>query len=91
MTTNITTIQTADGTAKIDSKLFIGYNQEALEILEKISELQKDFKEVVETVAENTGLKKPKVSKYFKERFKDSTKQTTQVGELFAKLDEVLN
>ena len=90
MEQQITTIVTPDGTIKVDAKLFAGYNKEALEVLEQISELTKDYKQIVLTVSENTGMKKSKASKYFKERFKESTKDVTAVGELFSVLDGVL-
>ena len=78
------------GSATIDSKLFTAYLQEAFEMLEKIEETGKDFKEWVETVAETTKLDKKYVSKYAKARYKDSTKETTELGELFSSLDEAL-
>lgn len=87
----ITTIETTDGVAKIDSKLFAGYNSEAQELLRKIAELTDEFKLIVETVAESTGLKKAKVSKFFKSRFAESTEVPAQEGELFAALDSVLD
>lgn len=88
--TQVTTIDFAEGAIKIDAKLFAGYNSEALDVLDKISELKKDFAEIVETVAENTGMKKAKVAKYFNERFTDKTKATAQLGELFAQIDEII-
>lgn len=89
--TNVTTITTPDGDVTINSELFTGYNQEAQILLRKINNLQEEFKLVVEAVADATKMKKAKVSKYYKERFKDSTKETSATGELFAKLDEILN
>jgi ABC-type Zn uptake system ZnuABC Zn-binding protein ZnuA len=85
-----TTINTSEGVVNINSDLFKGYNKEAHEILEKISELQKDLKEIVETASETTGLKKPKVAKYFKERYNEATKVTKETGELFAQLDSII-
>lgn len=90
MTQHTTSISTSEGTATIDSKLFKGYNQEAHKILEDISELQKDFKEVVESASNGTNLKKPKIAAYFKAHFKEATKATKEQGELFSQLDEIL-
>lgn len=88
--THITTIDTSAGTVTIEAKKFQEYNRAAHDILEQISELQKDFKEVIEAAADGTGLKKPKVAKYFKERYKAATKATKETGELFAQLDSIL-
>lgn len=90
MTQHTTTISTSEGTATIDSKLFKEYNKEAHAVLEKISELQKDFKEIIESAADGTNLKKPKIAAYFKARFKEATKATKEQGELFAQLDEIM-
>jgi len=87
----ITTIETTDGVAKIDSQLFAGYNSEAQEVLRKIANLTDDYKLIVETVAETTGLKKPKVSKFFKARYAESTELPAQEGELFLALNDVLD
>jgi predicted solute-binding protein len=76
--------------AVIDSKVFTGYTQESYELLDKVSELNKDFKELVETVAETTGLEKKIVSKYLKARYKEQTKDASELGIVFDKLDEIL-
>lgn len=90
MTNKISTIDTSEGTITINSELFTGYYQEALSVLDAIAESTKDFNEIVETVAENTGMKKAKVAKYFKERFAEKTKATKEIGELFGTLDELM-
>lgn len=90
MTQHVTTIDTSDGTATIDQELFQGYLKEAYEHLTAIEEATEMFKEVVETVAENTGIKKNKVSKYLKQRFEAKTKETKELGELFQNLDDIL-
>jgi predicted solute-binding protein len=82
-----TTIATKDGTVKIDSALFQGYTDEAFEYLEAIADAQTKFKEVVETVAETTGLKKPIVAKYLKARFEQKTKDAKDLGNLYSALD----
>jgi len=83
---SVTTINNAT----IDSRVFTGYTQESYEILDKISELGKDFKELVETVAETTKLEKKVVSKYFKARFKEATKEPSELAVVFEQLDEIL-
>lgn len=90
MTQHVTTIETTDGTATINQELFQGYLKEAYEYLTEIANATELFKEVVETVAENTGLKKNKVSKYIKQRFEAKTKETKELGELFQNLDNIL-
>jgi predicted solute-binding protein len=87
---NIATIETAEGVVKIDEQLFKSYIREAFEHLGAIEQADSLFKEVVETVSETTGIKKSKVSKYFKERFAAKTKATKELGVLFEKLDEVV-
>lgn len=88
--TQVTTIETSEGVAKIDADLFQGYLKEAFEHLDDVKEVQKSYKEVVETVAETTGLKKATVNKYFKQRHKAETAKTKALGELFSMLDEVV-
>lgn len=87
---NVVTLDFEGKNVKIDQDLFQGYLKEAFEHLGVIEEADGLFKEVVETVAETTGLKKARVSKYFKERFAAKTKATKELGELFGKLDEVV-
>lgn len=87
---NIVTLDTSEGTATVDQELFQGYLKEAFEHLGAMEEAESLFKEVVETVAETTKLKKSHVSKYMKERFAASTKKTKELGTLFSKLDEVV-
>lgn len=89
--TKVTTIETADGNIRLDSDVLTGYNQRAHNLLEQISELEKDLKEVVEEAAEETKLKKGVLNKYFKARFKFKTKAAKAEGELFATLDGVLD
>lgn len=86
---NITT--TFDGTTvTIDEKLFQGYNSEALEYLREAAEQMENFKDVVETVAETTGLKKAKVSKFFKDRYAQKIKEGSETAALFETLESVL-
>ena len=90
MTQQITTISTSNGTVTINSELFQGYLEEAFDHLGTIEEAQGFFKEVVETVAENTKLEKKVVSKYLKQRHAAKTKETKELGELFQNLDNIL-
>ena len=87
---SILSIEVNGASVTINSEVFTGYTQESYRILDEIAELNKDFKELVETVAENTNLEKKDVSKYLKARFKESTKEPKQQGELFEALDNVL-
>jgi hypothetical protein len=86
--TQITTIETKTGNVTINAALFQGYIEEAFDHLDAAAEAQELFKEVVETVAETTGLKKAIVSKYLKARHAAATKQTKELGELFTALDD---
>ena len=87
---NITT--TFDGTTvTIDEKLFQGYNSEALALLSEADGIMQNFKDVVETVAETTGLKKAKVSKFFKDRYAQKIKEGSETAALFETLESVLS
>lgn len=85
-----TTIATKDGTVKIDSALFQGYTDEAFEYLKEIATQAENFKSVVETVAETTGLKKAFVSKYLKARFEEKTKDAKDLGNLYEAIDKAV-
>lgn len=89
--TNIVTIETSDGVARIDDEKLLAYWQEAAEHLGEIEAAQERFKEIVEEFAKEAKLKKSTVSKYFKERHAVKTKQTKEIGNIFTKLDEVLS
>jgi hypothetical protein len=85
-----TTIATKDGNVTIDAALFQAYTEEAFEYLETIVEATDHFKELVETVEETTGLKKATVAKYLKARHAEKTKETKELGNLFAALDDAV-
>ena len=86
--TNVTTIETKAGKVTIKEELFKGYVNESFEYLQAIAHNQTLLKELVETVAETTGMKKGVVSKYLKQRFEDKTNETKDLGNLFEQLDE---
>lgn len=88
--THITSIDTPAGTATIDTKVFTHYTKESHDILEQISELNKDFKELIITIAETTHLDKGVVSKYMKARHKEATKEAKALGDVFDTLDSIL-
>jgi hypothetical protein len=88
--TYITSIDTPAGTATIDTKVFTHYTKESHDLLESISELTKDFKDLVETVSETTKLDKGIVGKYLKARYKESTKEAKDLGDVFSTLDGIL-
>lgn len=88
--TNKITIQTAEGTATIDAKLFRGYWDEAFELLREQEAAKNNLKGVVEVVADATGLKKTSVNKFFKARFADKLAAQSETSELFEQLDEIL-
>ena len=74
----------------IDSQVFLEYTQESYRILSDIVDKNTEFKYLVETISETTKLEKKDVSKYLKARFKESTKEPKQQGELFESLDAIL-
>lgn len=85
--TNVVSIDTKDGKATINGELFQGYLDEAYGYLDKIAEEEEKFKEVIETVAETTGLKPAIVKKYIKARYEAKTKATKELGEIFTAID----
>lgn len=74
----------------VDPKLLQGYYDEAEKFLAEEAEQKANFKDTVETVSETTKLPKRLVSKYFKAKYKESTKVDKEVGEVFGILDDVL-
>jgi hypothetical protein len=88
--TNVVSIEFDGKNVQIDQEMFQEYLKEAFEHLATIEEADQQFKEVVETVSETTGLKKAKVSKYLKERHAAKTKATRELGQLFEALDDVV-
>jgi predicted solute-binding protein len=89
--TKVTTIDTKDGTVTINLDDFIGFNQEAMEALGQEEAAKQQFKDIVAEAAGKTGMKKGKISKYFRARFAAKTKEATELGELFEKLDEAIS
>lgn len=74
MTENTTSqqvgIPTPEGVKNVDPELLKGYRDEAFNHLNAEADAKEKFKEVVETVSETTGLKKPLISKWLKTHFK---------------------
>lgn len=89
--TTVATIDTAEGTITLNSDDMKDSNKESIRILSEIAALQEEFKEHVEAVAEKIGMKKGKLTKYFKARFNAQTKALTEQGEVFGKIDELLD
>lgn len=75
---------------EIDGELFKGYRQEAFEHLDSKKNADALFKEVVETVAETTGLKKGVVSKYLKTSYEAKLKAMQEEADLFSTIDEAV-
>lgn len=84
------TITTADGSKEIDPALFSQYKDEAFGYLDTLEEAKGALKEVIETLAESTGLKKGLISKYLKARHAEKTKDAIAEGKTFAELDEAV-
>lgn len=84
-------INTEAGTATIESRVFTGYSQEAHQALQNMADATAKYKEVVDTVAENTKLKKGVVSKYFKLKYREKTSTAVEEGEIFKVLSEITN
>lgn len=92
MTTAQIKFQTTDGNeVTIDPKVVNAYYARAAAQLKAARDAADEFKAIVETVSETTGLAKKHVSKYFKAKFKSATKVDKDIGELFATLDDALS
>jgi len=77
--------------AVVDTDKFRGYNEEAQRILNEQELLKEDYKILIDTVANETKIKKGDVSKYFKARAKFKSKEEVKKGELFEALDSALD
>lgn len=84
------TIPTAAGNKDIDPALFAQYKDEAFGYLDTLEEAKGNLKEVIETLAESTGLTKGLVSKYLKARHAEKTADNIAEGKTFAALDEAV-
>jgi len=73
---------------EIDVALFNAYQQEAFLHLRTLEGAKEQLKEVVETMAETTGLPKTLLSKYLKAKYAEKTKELSEVGKCFEALDE---
>ena len=80
-------IPTEDGVKNIPPDMLNQYRKDAFEALEKETKAKSEFKELVETVEEVTGIKKGVISKWFKARFKDETEKVSALGKTFEALD----
>lgn len=76
---------------KIDHKKLQEFTKRAHNLLESSAEITLDFKELCDEANKTTGIEKKNLSKYFKSRYKVSTKEATELGELFAHLDSVVD
>lgn len=74
----------------VDPKLMRGYYSEAAKALKAEADAKVEFKDIIETVVENTGLSKRLASKYFKAKYKQATSTDKEIGEVFETLDEAL-
>lgn len=81
-------IEIGSNTVEVNVEVFKGYQEEVFGYLNAEAEAKKNFKEAVETVAETTGIDKKVLTKYFKAKYKAKTKEQSELGEVFAALDE---
>jgi len=81
-------IQTTEGTVNVNAELLRAYYTEASELLQSEADAKEQFKEVIEAQAEAMNIDKKTLTKYFKARFKEATKEASQQGQVFAQLDE---
>jgi predicted solute-binding protein len=87
---NMVTVETEDGSVEFDAEVFNAYKDEAFTHLAAEAEAKTLVKEVIETLAETTGLDKKLVGKYLKAAYKAKTKEQRQLGEAFAAIDAAL-
>jgi predicted solute-binding protein len=67
------------------------YTDDSFRILNAAESYKTEFTDMVAAAAEKTGLPKKVLSKYFKARFKEATKEATEQGEIFEALDRALD
>lgn len=77
--------------ATFSSEELVGFLQRGLNLLDTSREAMLDFKELVEEAATKTKLEKKVVSKFFKSRFADKTKDVVKEGEVFAVLNDAVD
>ena len=80
-------IETKNGTVEVNAELLTGYLQEASTHYAAIDAAKTDLKLIGDALSEKTGLKASLIMKYAKAKYDDSTKATTELGELFEQLD----
>ena len=83
-------IPSPDGSRDIDVALFSGYKDEANEYFRTLEDAAEELKELIDTIAKSTGLKKGFVKKYLKARYDEKTEAAVAEGKGFAALDEAL-
>jgi uncharacterized protein (UPF0335 family) len=81
-------IQTTEGTVNVNAELLRTYYTEASELLKNEADAKEQFKDAIEAQAEALGVDKKVLTKYFKARFKEATKEASQQGKVFEQLDE---
>jgi predicted solute-binding protein len=84
-------LDTVEGNVTLNSDEMQAFTRRSTQILSEVEALNEDFKVLVQEMADATKLKKPKVSKYLKQRYTYKTKETKQLGELFSTLDDVVD
>lgn len=77
-------------TVTVDSDLLAGYIKESNEHLEAINEANEQLKLIGEALEEKTGIKAGTIIKYIKARYKEKTKEATEIGEIFGAIDNAL-
>jgi hypothetical protein len=81
------TINTPSGPIEVSQELLNGYIEEAANHYAAMASAKADLKLIGEALEEKTGLKASTILKYAKAKYDDSTKATTELGELFEQLD----
>lgn len=75
---------------EFDPELFREYQEEAFGYLNEIDEQKANLKSVLETMIETTGIDKKVLTKYIKDSYKAKSKETIQLGEAFAAINEAI-
>jgi hypothetical protein len=90
VTDELVGIPTADGVKNIHPDILKGYKDEAFLALKKETTAKAEFKEVLETVEETSGIPKAVMSKWLKARFKDETDKAKELATTFQALDDAV-
>lgn len=90
VTENIIAIKIGETTATVDPELLLEWVKESNANFNAIEKVKTEHKELVTTIVETTKIPKKLVNKFLRARFKESTEEESQAGNVIRQLDEAL-